>query len=133
MQIGYTCIGCKEFTNRIKIAYIIPQVRLINGKVICKPDINIPKIIAAKQQSLLFIINGKLALSADRQNWLLQKRSHANEAAEQKLIRIAYAGAVIIMMFIGVLLWQLNKDIRRRKKAEKEINTGQTIKTTGFL
>jgi len=80
---------------------------------------------AAKQQALLFVINGKFDLSTDRQNWLLQQRTQTNEAAEQRLIRIAYAGAMIIIMFIAVLLWQLNKDIRRRKKAEQEIRESE--------
>jgi PAS domain S-box-containing protein len=83
------------------------------------------KNFATTQQEFLFTINAKLARSTDRQNWLLQQRTHASDAAEQRLIRIAYAGAMIIIMFIAVLLWQLNKDILRRKKAEQEIRASE--------
>lgn len=79
----------------------------------------------ASQQALLFKINSKLAISTARQNWLLQQRTHASDAAEQRLIRIAFGGALVIIMFIAVLLWQLNKDIRRRKKAEQEIRESE--------
>ena len=95
---------------------------------IFKPAKSNPQAIkdfAQAQQELLFTINAKLVRSTQRQNWLLQQRTHTSDAAEQRLIRIAYAGAVIIILFIAVLLWQLNKDIRRRKKAEQEIRESE--------
>ncbi|MEJ8818933.1 PAS domain S-box protein [Lacibacter sp. H407] len=70
-------------------------------------------------------LDKKLQQILDGQQLLLQERRHENTKVERRLILIAIAGALLIIMFIAVLLWQLNRDIIRRKKAEQEIRESE--------
>lgn len=70
-------------------------------------------------------IDRKIHNIQEGQRILLQQRTNASNHAEKRLITIAIAGALLIILFIAALLWQLNKYINRRKKAEQEIRESE--------
>lgn len=82
-------------------------------------------VINIKNHRLSGQIADQLSLIQKRQHYLLQQRTEASDHAEKRLINIAIAGALLIILFIAALLWQLNKDINRRKKAEQEIRESE--------
>jgi PAS domain S-box-containing protein len=84
-----------------------------------------PVAIDEKSYELSRQITDQLSLIQQRQRYLLQQRTEASDHAEKRLINIAIAGALLIILFIAALLWQLNKDINRRKKAEQEIRESE--------
>ncbi|NCU06190.1 MAG: PAS domain S-box protein, partial [Chitinophagaceae bacterium] len=83
------------------------------------------KDLDAKGRELSQQINEQLSSIRERQQMLLQQRTKVSEQTEQRLIKIAVAGAFIVILFIAVLLWQLDKDIRLRKRAEQEIRESE--------
>lgn len=81
--------------------------------------------LAEVDKQLSIEVNDKLGRILDGQQYLLQQRKRESDRVERRLIIIAVSGALLILMFIAVLLWQLNKDIIRRKKAEQEIRESE--------
>ncbi len=81
--------------------------------------------LAEIDKQLSIEVNEKLGRILDGQQYLLQQRKSESERVERRLIIIAVSGALLILLFIAVLLWQLNKDIIRRKKAEHEIRESE--------
>ena len=84
-----------------------------------------PVVIDEKSYELSRQITDQLSRIQQRQRYLLQQRTEASDHAEKRLINIAIAGSLLIILFIAALLWQLNKDINRRKKAEQEIRESE--------
>jgi PAS domain S-box-containing protein len=98
-------------------------------EIFLRSDLNFSRAealrLANSDQQFGVVLNKKLLEILNGQQQLLQKRKEKNQKVEQRLILISIAGALLILMFIAVLLWQLNKDIVRRKKAELEIRTSE--------
>ncbi|RXK62256.1 PAS domain S-box protein [Lacibacter luteus] len=109
-----------ELSTTLKRSGTEQQAFVTNQKPIAKAT-----ELDAKGSKLAQQINEQISSIRDRQQILLQQRTRVSEQTEQRLIKIAVAGAILVILFIAVLLWQLDKDIRLRKKAEQEIRESE--------
>ncbi len=78
-------------------------------------------------KALMDSINNILQVMWGRENQLLNERTIRNKDYVQRGFVTTLVGTLTALVFIGIILWQLNTDIQRRKKAEKEVRNTQYL------
>jgi PAS domain S-box-containing protein len=70
-------------------------------------------------------INHTMGILMARQSVLLQQRILDSEAANTRSQQTVFTGTAILFLFITLILFRLNSDIIRRKKAEDDIRNSE--------
>lgn len=78
-------------------------------------------IASLKGKDFMDRISAELAQMKADQNKLLQASIIRNQEAGRQSLQTAIIGALTVLVFIGVLLFRLNRDIQLRRKAEGEL------------
>jgi len=74
-----------------------------------------------KGKNLMDQIAAELAAMKSDQNKLLQASIVRNQEAGRQSLQTAIVGALVVLVFIAILLFRLNRGIQLRRKAENEV------------
>ena len=101
------------------------QRQIINARKTSYPEA-LRIISTLKGKKLMDSIAAELAIIKADENKLLKARTIQNQAAGRKSLQTAISGALIVLVFIGILLFRLNRDILLRRKAEEDLRKSET-------